>query len=124
MLKLKSYLMSLTIVFISAFLIQCQNTQNTEAPLPLPEDSFAELYVEILLIKSSIPNPVKYQPIIIPILEKYNITKEQYETILTYYQTNTDQWLEFLDKVSAVVDSLNESQENTLEIFEQNPNTK
>lgn len=102
----KTKLIFLLLVFLSVNLIHCQKSQDPEIRLPVDEESFVKLYAEIMIIKTLYPREEDYTSRFIPLLKKNKITLEKYELILSYYQTNPDRFLEFLDKVSAEVDSM------------------
>ncbi len=122
MINFKPKLTFLFLSFLAVNLIHCQKSQDPEIGLPIDEESFVKLYAEIMIIKTLYPREVDYTSRFIPLLKKNKITIEKYELILSYYQTNPDKWLEFLERVNDEVDSLSkESRKEIQEELEPNP---
>lgn len=110
----QSKILVLIIISLTIFIIKCQKSQEIKGSLPIEEKTFVELYTEIMLIKTRYPRKEDYQPKILPILIKNNLNKEKYEEIITFYQSNSEQWLLFLDKVNARLEKLKEEHEGTV----------
>jgi hypothetical protein len=95
-------------ILLAGAAFRCQIQEQSEVHLPVSEETFAQLYAEVLLIRARYPMAKDHEPRIIPLLREYGLSIDNFIDISAYYQANPDRWLEFLDRVDEIIESRQE----------------
>lgn len=79
---------------------------------PIQEEKFIKVYVDLLIIQDTTtvenfsPDSVKSL-----VFERHNISSEQYEKMLDYYNSQPEKWTAFFDSATSYVERLKKDAE-------------
>lgn len=98
----------ITLLFASLFLLSgCD-----DAP-PIPTEKFIELYVDLLIIQDTTTTTnFSLDSVKTLVLNRYNVSLDQYDAMLKYYNSTPERWIAFFDSATAYVDRLKLESEN------------
>jgi len=78
---------------------------------PIPEEKFIKAYVDLLIIQdTSVTNPVSIDSIRTIVLYKNDLTSQQYDETINYYNQRPEKWEVFFDSVTAYVERLRKTE--------------
>lgn len=70
------------------------------------EDKFVKIYTDLVIAQDTIPNISSFNKAKNKIFERYNISSNDYENTIEYYNNDSERWKVFFAKVTAHIDSL------------------
>ena len=79
---------------------------------PIPEHNFMEVYVNLLISQDTTTTPYNSDSLKSVIHASHNITEEQYNTMINYYNEHPKKWTSFFDSANAYVERLKLASEN------------
>ena len=97
--------------FILIFFLTFINLSCDDKP-PIPEQNFMEVYVNLLIAQDTTTTPYNSDSLKSVILASHNISEEQYNTMINYYNEHPDRWTPFFDSANAYVERLKLASEN------------
>lgn len=78
---------------------------------PIAEEKFIKVYVDFLIIQdTSVTNPVSIDSIRNIVFFKNDLTSEQYDKTIEYYNSRPEKWEAFFDSVTAYVERLRKTE--------------
>ena len=104
--KVKSQILYWLIIFLFIFISACD-----KGP-PIPEEKFIKVYVDLLIIQDTTtastfsPDSVKTL-----VFTRHNISAEDYDATVNYYNSQPEKWVAFFDSTTAYVDGLKKEAE-------------
>jgi hypothetical protein len=96
----------LLIIFLLLFISACEKDP------PIQEEKFIKVYVDLLIIQDTTtvesfsPDSVKSL-----VFARHNISSEQYEKMLDYYNSQPEKWTAFFDSATSYVERLKKEAE-------------
>lgn len=107
MLKVKCQKLKCPIILILIFFSACD-----KGP-PIPDEKFLELYVDLLIIQdTTTATNFSLDSVKTLVLNRYNVSLDQYDAMLKYYNSSPERWIAFFDSATAYVDRLKLESEN------------
>jgi len=95
------------IIFLFFLLVSCD-----DAP-PIPTEKFLELYVDLLIIQDTTTTPNFFlDSVKTLVLNRYNVSLDQYDAMLKYYNSSPERWIAFFDSATVYVERLKLEAEN------------
>lgn len=74
---------------------------------PIPEEKFIKTYVDLLIIQdTSVTNPISVDSMRTLVFTKNDLTAEQYDRTIEYYNSRPEKWEAFFDSATAYVERL------------------
>lgn len=64
---------------------------------PISEDNFVKVYADMTIMQDT--SSLSQIRIRETVLKKYNLTEQQYNKTIDYYNANSERWAKFFDKV-------------------------
>ena len=98
------------IILTNVFLVAaCDNEP------PISQDKFVRVYVDLLIIQdtTTVEN-YSVDSAKAAVFNKYNVSAEQYDSTINYYNAEPERWIQFFDSAGAYVERLKASAENQL----------
>ena len=95
------------LIFLITFLIL-----SCDKEPPLPEKDFIKVYVDLLVIQDTI-TAEKFSPDSVKsiVFKRHNISSEQYDAMINYYNSQPEKWTAFFDSATAYVERLKKKAE-------------
>lgn len=97
--------------FLVIFILALINLSCDDKP-PIPEQNFMEVYVNLLISQDTTTTPYNSDSLKSVILAGHNITEEQYNNMINYYNDHPEKWTPFFDSANAYVERLKLAFEN------------
>lgn len=97
----------LFLLFITAlFNIACKEKT------PIPEEKFIKVYVDLLVMQDT-TTAEKFSPDSVKslVFKRHNISSEQYDGMIDYYNSQPEKWTTFFDSATAYVEKLKKKAE-------------
>lgn len=95
------------IIFLFFVLVSCD-----EGP-PIPDEKFLELYVDLLIIQDTTTTTIfSLDSVKTLVLDRYNVSTEQYDAMIKYYNSRPEKWIAFFDSATVYVERLRLEAEN------------
>ena len=94
------------------FIVTILLIQGCEKDPPIQEEKFIKVYVDLLIIQDTTtvenfsPDSVKTL-----VFARHNISSEQYEKMLDYYNSQPEKWTAFFDSATSYVERLKKEAE-------------
>jgi hypothetical protein len=80
---------------------------------PIPQEKFMEVYVDLLIVQdTTTDNPFNLDSVKTLVLQKYNLTVEDYDSNINYLNAEPEKWMEFFDSTTAYVERLKKNAED------------
>lgn len=79
---------------------------------PIPDEKFLELYVDLIIIQDTTITNFSPDSAKTLVLERYNVSLEQYDAMIQYYNSNPEKWIAFFDSATVYVERLKIEAEN------------
>lgn len=79
---------------------------------PIPDQKFLELYVDLLIIQDTTTTNFSLDSVKTLVLDRFNVSIEQYDAMLKYYNSTPEKWIVFYDSATAYVERLRVVAEN------------
>jgi len=80
---------------------------------PIPDEKFMELYVDLLIIQDTTTTAnFSTDSVKTLVLDRYEISNAQYDSMIKFYNSNPDKWITFFDSATAYVERLKLESEN------------
>lgn len=80
---------------------------------PIPEEKFIKVYVDFLIIQDTTSaNTFSLDSIKTLVFTKHNISSEQYDETINYYNLQPEKWSALFDSATAYVEGLKKQSEN------------
>lgn len=98
-------------VFIFLTVLLITFTACDENP-PIPDKNFLELYVDLLIIQDTTTTNFSLDSVKTLVFDRYNVSVEQYNAMIKYYNSNPEKWIAFYDSATAYVERLRLEAEN------------
>ncbi len=74
---------------------------------PIPEEKFIKIYVDLLIIQdTSVINPISVDSMRTLVFIKNDLTAEQYDRTIEYFNSRPEKWEAFFDSATAYVERL------------------
>ena len=97
----------ITFLIISALLLSACD----KAP-PIPEEKFIKVYVDLLIIQdTTTADTFSLDSIRTLVFTRHDISSEQYDETINYYNSQPEKWLAFFDSATAYVEGLKKEAE-------------
>jgi|YelNatPaOPRAMG01_1025707.scaffolds.fasta_scaffold00724_13 hypothetical protein len=91
----------LFMICIISFINGCSNDNI------ISEDKFVKIYSDLIIAQDTISSRAKNnQELRKEILNRYNVTDDQYKATVDFYNKNPNHWEEFFTKVTAYINEL------------------
>jgi len=101
MLKLINLKLPTSILFLLLIIFACDTKP------PIPEDKFLKAYVDLLIIQDTTTKAAfSIDSVKNIVFGRYNISFEQYDAMINYYNAEPEKWIEFFDSAGTYVDRL------------------
>jgi hypothetical protein len=101
------YLKLFFVVPLLIFLASCDDEP------PIPQEKFMEVYVDLLIVQdTTTENPFNLDSVKTLVLQKYNLTVEDYDSNINYLNAEPEKWMEFFDSATAYVERLKKNAED------------
>lgn len=98
----KFFKVYLLILFFILILTQACSEKDT-----IPEDKFVKVYVDLLIAKDTTSNdPIPLDSLKSIVLNKYNVSTEQYDNTIDLYNDSPEDWEAFFEKAIAYAEEL------------------
>ncbi|HEY6436474.1 MAG TPA: DUF4296 domain-containing protein [Ignavibacteriaceae bacterium] len=94
------------IICLIFFIASCE-----ENP-PVSDKKFLELYVDLLIIQDTTTTNFYLDSVKTLVLDRYNVSIEQYDAMIKYYNSSPEKWIAFYDSATAYVERLSLADEN------------
>jgi hypothetical protein len=79
---------------------------------PIPEEKFIKVYVDFLIIQdTSTAETFSLDSIKTIVFSRYNISPEQYDKTINYYNSQPEKWIAFFDSATAYAEGLKKEAE-------------
>ena len=104
--KAKNQKQYLLLIFLFFFLLSCD-----EGP-PIPDEKFMELYVDLLIIQDTTTTNFSLDSVKTLVLDRHNVSPEQYDSTIGYYNSRPEKWIVFFDSATVYVERLRLEAEN------------
>jgi hypothetical protein len=106
------YMKYFSSIFIYLPVILITFTACDETP-PIPDEKFLELYVDLLIIQDTTATTnFSLDSVKILVLDRYNVSLDQYDAMLKYYNSNPERWITFFDSATVYAERLRLETEN------------
>ena len=92
-------------LFLLIFILAFTNLSCDDNP-PIPEQKFMKVYVNLLIAQDTTTTPYNSDSLKSVKLASYNITEEQYNSMIKYYDEKPEKWAPFFDSANAYVERL------------------
>ena len=94
--------------FISIILLQgCGKEKKI-----IPEEKFIQVYVDLLILQDTTStDKLSLDSLKTPVFTTHNVTSEEYDATINYYNSQPKRWEEFFDKAIAYAEKLKEATE-------------
>ena len=80
---------------------------------PIPEKEFIKVYVDLLIVQDTTSvDTLSLDSMKTIIFTRHNISTEQYDETINYYNSQPEKWAAFFDSATAYVESLKKGAEN------------
>ncbi len=80
---------------------------------PIPEEKFIKVYTDLLIIQDTTNTAAfSLDSIKTFVFRRHNISSEQYDETISYYNSHPDKWITFFDSATSYVTGLREEAEN------------
>jgi hypothetical protein len=90
---------------LSILLLQGCSTENK-----VEEDKMVLIYTDLLIAQdTTFVNETNLDSLISSVLKRYDVSEDEYEKTIEYYNENIKRWEGFFDKVTAHIESLSKS---------------
>jgi hypothetical protein len=100
----------ITFLIISALLLSACD----KGP-PIPEDKFIKVYVDFLIIKdTTTANAFSLDSVKTLVFTRHDISSEQYDETINYYNSQPEKWAVLFDSATAYVEGLKKEAEEQL----------
>jgi hypothetical protein len=97
---------------LSFFLIILISVVTCEKGPAIPEDKFIKVYVDLLILQDTTStNNISLDSLKAIVFEKNEITADQYDATIQYYNKYPKRWEEFFDKALAYAEKLKKNAE-------------
>jgi hypothetical protein len=94
------------IIFLFFFISACD-----KGP-PIPEEKFIKVYVDFLIIQdTSTAETFSLDSIKTFVFKRHNISPEQYDKTINYYNSQPEKWVAFFDSATAYAEGLKKEAE-------------
>jgi hypothetical protein len=105
--KVKSQKICLLILVIPVFILSCDKEP------PVPQEDFIKAYVDLLIIQDTTTvNNFSIDSVKSVVFTRHNISSEQYDEMLRFYNAQPERWEIFFDSATAYVETLKKGAEN------------
>jgi hypothetical protein len=79
---------------------------------PIPEEKFRKVYVDLLIVQDTTTAEIfSLDSIKTLVFTKHNISSEQYDETINYYNSKPERWVAFFDSTTAYVEALRKKAE-------------
>jgi hypothetical protein len=96
------------LLFVSLILLSACDENS-----PIPDEKFMELYVDLLIIQDTTATAnFSIDSVKTLVLERYDVSNEQYDSMIKFYNSNPEKWTTFFDSATAYVERLRIEAEN------------
>ena len=96
MITARYFFLTLVLSLSAQLFISCDKLPGAK----IPEEKFVNYYIDLAVAQDSLGRGIPAtQKILIALDTKYNVTREQYNRTLKYYNDNPEKWELFYDKV-------------------------
>lgn len=79
---------------------------------PIPDEKFMELYVDLLIIQDTTTTNFSLDSVKTLVLDRHNVSPEQYDSTIRYYNSRPEKWIVFFDSATVYVERLRLEAEN------------
>ena len=80
---------------------------------PTPDEKFLELYVDLLIIQDTTTTTnFSLDSVKTLVLNRYNVSLDQYDAMLKYYNSSPERWIVFFDSATVYAERLRLEAEN------------
>jgi len=80
---------------------------------PITDKKFLDLYVDLLIIQDTTTTAnFSIDSVKTLVLDRYEISNEQYDSMIKFYNSNPEKWITFFDSATAYVERLKLEAEN------------
>jgi len=80
---------------------------------PITDKKFLDLYVDLLIIQdTTTATNFSIDSVKTLVLDRYDISNEQYDSMIKFYNSNPEKWITFFDSATAYVERLKLEAEN------------
>ena len=102
-----SHIFKITFLFVTLIILSaCEKEPD------IPEDKFIKVYVDLLIMQDTTStDSFSLDSLKAIVFEKNNITVEQYDATIQYYNEHPKRWEEFFDKALAYGEKLKKGAE-------------
>lgn len=99
----KQYWLLICLIF---FTVSCDKDP------PIPEEKFIKVYVDFLIIQDTTSaNTFSLDSIKVLVFNRHEVSPEQYEATIEYYNSQPEKWVTFFDSATAYVEDLKKQDE-------------
>lgn len=78
----------------------------------IPEEKFIKIYVDLLILQDTTgTDNLSLDSLKTPIFTTHNVTSEEYDATINYYNSQPKRWEEFFDKAIAYAEKLKQEAE-------------
>ncbi len=103
--------MSIKTIFIPvALLLFVTTSVNCAKKPPLKEDKFVQVYVDLVIAEDSSAADQSIEQIKSEIFSRHNITAEQYEKTIDFYNDEPKRWEAFFEKAVQYAEGLRKTE--------------
>lgn len=79
---------------------------------PIPEKTFLKIYVDLLIVQDTTTvNNYSIDSVRAIVLSRHNISENQYDEMISYYNSQPDKWIAFFDTATVYVEQLKKEAE-------------
>jgi Domain of unknown function (DUF4296) len=94
------------LIFLFFFISACD-----KGP-PIPEEKFIKVYVDFLIIQdTSTANTFSLDSVKTLVFTRHNISAEDFDATVNYYNSQPEKWVAFFDSTTAYVENLKKEAE-------------
>ncbi|MDZ7626564.1 MAG: DUF4296 domain-containing protein [Ignavibacteriaceae bacterium] len=96
-----------SILIISIFLFS-----SCDKGPPIPEEKFIKVYVDLLIVQDTTSaDTLSLDSIKTIVFTRHNISTEQYDETINYYNSQPEKWVAFFDSATAYAEGLKKEAE-------------
>jgi hypothetical protein len=96
-----------TLFFVLSLLLKACD----EGP-PIPEEKFIKLYVDLLIVQDTTSaDTLSLDSVKTIVFTRHNISTEQYDETISYYNSQPEKWAAFFDSATVYVEKLKQDSE-------------
>ena len=94
------------------FIVTILLIQGCEKDPPIQEEKFIKVYVDLLIIQDTTTvESFSTDSVKSLVFARHNISSEQYEKMLSYYNSQPEKWTAFFDSATSYVERLKKEAE-------------